>query len=56
MFYNRGVYNSMLVAEAIRTAQKIMAKAVKGEDAAAWSSSHRCGAGLANSWKASPAR
>ncbi|OYU49689.1 MAG: ABC transporter permease [Rhizobiales bacterium PAR1] len=31
--YNRGVYNSMLIAEAIRTAQKITGKkAVNGED------------------------
>ncbi|MCA0399328.1 MAG: ABC transporter substrate-binding protein [Proteobacteria bacterium] len=31
--YNRGVYNSMLIAEAVRTAQKITGKkAVKGED------------------------
>ena len=31
--YNRGVYNSMLIAEAIRTAQKITGKkAVSGED------------------------
>lgn len=31
--YNRGVYNSMLIAEAIRTAQKVTGKkAVKGED------------------------
>ncbi len=33
MLYNRGVYNSMLVAEAIRTAQKITGKkVVNGED------------------------
>jgi branched-chain amino acid transport system substrate-binding protein len=32
-FYNRGVYNSMLVAEAIRNAQKLTGKkVVKGED------------------------
>jgi branched-chain amino acid transport system substrate-binding protein len=31
--YNRGVYNSMLIAEAVRTAQQITGKkAVKGED------------------------
>ena len=37
--YNRGVYNSMLIAEAIRTAQKITGKkVVTGEDvrARAW--------------------
>ena len=33
MFYNRGVYNSMIVAEAIRNAQKITGKkVVTGED------------------------
>jgi branched-chain amino acid transport system substrate-binding protein len=33
VLYNRGVYNSMLIAEAIRTAQKITGKAlVTGED------------------------
>ena len=33
VLYNRGVYNSMLIAEAIRTAQKITGKkAVSGED------------------------
>jgi branched-chain amino acid transport system substrate-binding protein len=32
-FYNRGVYNSVIIAEAIRTAQKITGKkAVSGED------------------------
>jgi branched-chain amino acid transport system substrate-binding protein len=33
IIYNRGVYNSMLIVEAIRTAQKITGKAlVNGED------------------------
>ncbi|MDE2363350.1 MAG: ABC transporter substrate-binding protein [Hyphomicrobiales bacterium] len=33
VLYNRGVYNSMLIAEAIRTAQKITGKkAISGED------------------------